>query len=610
MPLAQPVDVLQLGLAASIPAISARITSTNLYLLSPLGALFTLRATANANGNGNDDDDDHNPNFTRCNQHRIPHNSTSRRLCLGETNASNRLRCLDPITNTSSTSSSTFVTSPASPTNIISPTLDRKTTNIHVSALEAHTLKPTPTGQHVQPLKPALLNTFASPFRTRAAAKKDDKLPRIISQPGRLWNPTNSTPRPPPVAATRCAPKSQIRRLSTPPPPPIPIPHPTLQVTSVPDDSDFAGPGDIPLLSLAEQRQTRHLDSARASLQIEGQLSEDKKVCLPPSVRHSYDNQRPSDPSEDEHLRAAQLPSDLPSKKPIVTGFRKRGQGVTDRDRARAVSFGLVRPEPPEQAVTQSGKGKEKAAMTQPSNADPSRGFSHDLERGPDALGHQPNRSTLSLPGDIGSTISSNSSIVGDPDQPGLGEEWGPSHPCFPHLNPHVPVSSNEYKTTRIIRIRRDWLVAGDLGPAFSNMYPEILDPAGVSEQEFRRVIEKLNGTLLPIFNPYHWRNILDGVLGVLSGWVWEDFGLTNAKTSLNALEMWIEQWNAEMEKTTGPDALSPKIISLRRTGYMNLDFQIPDPEVSISNSEPASRSGPPIEPIEPITPDGAQAAP
>ncbi|KAI0148445.1 Golgin subfamily A member 7/ERF4 family-domain-containing protein [Xylariaceae sp. FL1272] len=593
MPLSQPVDFVQPGLVA----ISARITSTNLFLSSPLGAPGILRATAYANAS---DSDDSNFNPSHRNHHGIYHNSTSQRHCLRGRNTPTTLPCLDTIANTSSTSSN-------GPANPVSSTVDRKATNVHVSALEAHTLKPIPTGQHVQPLRPALLNNFASPFRTRAAADKDDKhLPRIISQPGRLWNPTNSTPRPPPVAATRNAPKSRIRRSSTPPPPPIPVQHPTLEVTSVPDDSDFTGPGDIPLLSLAEQRQTRHPDSARVSLQIEGRLSEDKRVSLPPSVRHSYDNQRTSDRSQDDRPRPAQPPPDLLPKKSAITGFRKRGQSITERGRARAVSFGLVRPQPPKQAVPVSRKGKEKASMAQPNNADPSQGFSDDLERGPDVLDHQPNRSTLSLPDGIGSTISSNSSIVGDPDQPGLGEEWGPSHPCFPHLNPHVPISSNEYKTTRIIRIRRDWLVAGDLGPAFSNMYPEILDPAGVSEQEFRRVIEKLNGTLLPIFNPYHWRNVLDGVLGVLSGWAWEDFGLTNAKTGLNALEMWIEQWNAEMEKTTGPDALSPKIISLRRTGYMNLDFQIPDPEVSISNSEPASRSGPPI---TPTASNGAQAA-
>ena len=207
----------------------------------------------------------------------------------------------------------------------------------------------------------------------------------------------------------------------------------------------------------------------------------------------------------------------------------------------------------------------------------PSRGFSGDLERGPDILGHHHNGSRSSLPdGMVSPVSSSDSSIMGDPDQPDPSDEWGPQHPCFPHLNPHVPLNSPEYAQTRIIRIRRDWLIEGDLAPTFSNLYPEILDPAGVSEQEFRRVIEKLNRELVPIFSPYSWRNVLDAVLGLLTGWVWDDLGFTNAKVRLRDLEGWIEQWNAEMEKAAGGSdetggVLAPKIVPLRRTGYMSV---------------------------------------
>jgi hypothetical protein len=263
--------------------------------------------------------------------------------------------------------------------------------------------------------------------------------------------------------------------------------------------------------------------------------------------------------------------------------------------RNRAISFGLVRPISP--SAGQADKGKGKAIMTTAEKGDLSPGFTKDLERGGDVIGHHHNDSRTSLPDGIGSEISSsNSSIMGDPDQPDNAEEWGPLHPCFPHLNPHVPVTSPEYTTTRIIRVRRDWLIEGDLAPTFSNLYPEILDPAGVSEQEFRRIIEKLNGELIPTFNPYNWRNIADNVLGLLTGWIWDDLGLTNAKTKLNHLEQWIENWNAEMEKTLGADEgnIVPKIVPLRRTGYMNLDIQIQDPEIAPSASEPAaSRSGP-----------------
>ncbi|KAL2141152.1 hypothetical protein VTI28DRAFT_2736 [Corynascus sepedonium] len=235
---------------------------------------------------------------------------------------------------------------------------------------------------------------------------------------------------------------------------------------------------------------------------------------------------------------------------------------------------------------------------------DAAGGFAPDLERGPSALNHR--HSTASGVSGIGSAISSSdSSIMGDPDQPpDNGEEWGPQHPCYPHLNPHVPVDSPEYANTRIIRVRRDWLLEGDLAPTFSNLYPDILDPAGVSEQEFRRVIDKLNSELVQIFSPYAWRNILDNALGLATGWLWDDLGFTSAKARLRNLEQWIEQWNAEMEKAAGSEegVIPPKIVPLRRTGYMTLDIQIPDPELAPASptTASASRDGPDSLPAEP----------
>lgn len=223
------------------------------------------------------------------------------------------------------------------------------------------------------------------------------------------------------------------------------------------------------------------------------------------------------------------------------------------------------------------------------------RSYSKDLERGPDVLNsngggsgtikeeHDHRNSTVSMPDGIGSAISSsNSSIMGDPEaQPDAGEEWGPQHPCFPHRNPHVPMDSSEYVTTRIIRIRRDWLIAGDLAPTFSNLYPEILDPAGMPELEFRRVVDKLNKELCGIFEPWTVYNIVDGVLGFVTGWLWEDLGMTTAKRRLSQLERWIERWNDSMARGTngsrsglvedGP--IPPKIIPLRETGYMTVSW-------------------------------------
>ena len=342
----------------------------------------------------------------------------------------------------------------------------------------------------------------------------------------------------------------------------MPLSHPALDAAADAADPIGTGAGDYPLLTLPEQRQIRHSSSTRGSLQVERTGSE-KRVSLPKSIRHSYDGKTatPSPVPSQEPVAGPSVPPPEPvAHKPRVTGFRRRGQSVSHP----TVGAGLVLNKG---GPSRLDKGKGKAVMAP--NED-------DLERGPDVVATQ-RRSTASVPDGIGSAVSSsNSSIMGDPEaQQDAGEEWGPQHPCFPHLNPHVPIDSPEYTTTRIIRIRRDWLLEGDLAPTFSNLYPEILDPAGLSEQEFRRVVEKLNAELVPIFNPYTFRNMVDGVLGLVTGWLWEDFGLTGAKSRLAKLENWIEQWNSETEKTSSPDdgAIPPKLIPLRRTGYLTVSL-------------------------------------
>lgn len=400
-----------------------------------------------------------------------------------------------------------------------------------------------------------------SPFRNRAAAASNTPhwpLRRLSA--ARLWNPTNSTPR---GATTR------VRRPSAPPPPAVPLEHPTLGGSN---DPIGTGAGDYPLLTVPEQRQSRHSLSTRASLHLE---TNERRISLPGPVRHSYDQKRLSiTPSPVEEPAAgpsrperAYYPREEQPRIPGARAARRRGQSVVVPS-----SVGLVVDRSAQTRRLDKGKGKE--IMASPDNGpDGGRGVSQDLERGPDVL--DPRRSTASRISGIGSAISSDdSSIMGDPDQQpaDVGDEWGPQHPCYPHLNPHVPVDSPEYSSTRIIRIRRDWLVEGDLAPTFSNLYPEILDLAGLSEQEFRRIIEKLNGTLIPTFSPYNWRNVVDGVLGLATGWLWEDFGFTGIKWRLKHLEQWIDAWNDRMAKSVREEgAIAPKIISPRRTGYMTV---------------------------------------
>ena len=328
-----------------------------------------------------------------------------------------------------------------------------------------------------------------------------------------------------------------------------------------------AAPGEYPLLTLPEQRQKRHSTSTRASLQVERSgSSNENRISLPRSVstditRKKSGESSPLEPKLDKGKERAveyyQDDTTLQKLERNPTGYRKRGQSISNLPTAPVPGLSF-------------DKGKGKATM------------STDLERGPaPEAPYEPggtsqfphNGSNISLPTGIGPAMSSNNtSIIGSDGPPtNPAEEWGPQHPCFPHMNPHVPLSSLLYQTTRIIRIRRDWMLEGDLAPTFSNLYPEILDPAGVSEQEFRTVIERVNNELIPAFNPWTPRNMFDGIMGMLTGWIWDDLGLTGVKSRLKKVETYLEEWNREMERRSKEVGSAPRIVSLRRTGFLNV---------------------------------------
>ncbi|RPB05605.1 hypothetical protein L873DRAFT_520757 [Choiromyces venosus 120613-1] len=151
--------------------------------------------------------------------------------------------------------------------------------------------------------------------------------------------------------------------------------------------------------------------------------------------------------------------------------------------------------------------------------------------------------------------------------------EWNASHPCFPHRNPYVPTNSPLFESTRVIRIQRDFMINGDLSPAYSNTFPDILEPY-VSEERFRMVIARVNEDLDKAFNPWNMWNWLDAMIGLFTLWVLEDIIDTYIKRKLRVVEAFLQQQNEELEKA-GSQAV---FVPLRRTGYMNLDIQIPDP--------------------------------
>lgn len=232
---------------------------------------------------------------------------------------------------------------------------------------------------------------------------------------------------------------------------------------------------------------------------------------------------------------------------------------------------------------TVRNESREASSLRPPDRAH--LGFDPAAPRGPyddERPRHVQSQTSLRSHSQIASIPSNNRPQTRGEPEPEVAEElaWGPAHPCFPHINSHVPIGSDEFMTTRLIRIRRDWMVKGDLAPTFSNLYPEILDPL-LPEQEFRKVIATVNDELIKAFDPFSFRNWLDGALGLLTGWLWEDIGAPAIKGRLRRVEDWIERWNREVGAKDGVH-----IWSLRRTAYMSLDIQIPDPKVGIIHSE------------------------
>ncbi|WPG98142.1 Hypothetical protein R9X50_00092800 [Acrodontium crateriforme] len=171
---------------------------------------------------------------------------------------------------------------------------------------------------------------------------------------------------------------------------------------------------------------------------------------------------------------------------------------------------------------------------------------------------------------------------------------WGPNHPCFPHPNSHCAPDSREFETTRVIRVRKDWLAAGDLYPQFANLYPEILDPL-VTDAEFRFLISNLNTRLRNAFDPQSGRAKFDAVMGLVTGYFWEDVGFTGSKRGVKAIETFLDEWNRN-KKQEGVDV---RVVQIRTTGYMSLDFIVPDPGIDRIDSERAESMAGGIGPAE-----------
>jgi hypothetical protein len=327
----------------------------------------------------------------------------------------------------------------------------------------------------------------------------------------RLWNPQNSSPRPPPTARSR--PQQQQQQQQQQHPPPSAPREPNVPVERPRSERD-----EYPLLTLPQRRQSRQ-SPAPSSLLVERSTAGDDitrsgrtSIGLPP----------------DQARGRTSLPHDYESRSPTP-----------------GPSMSVAHDAPPPSAPQQPDTLDVEAAKRPP----------------PQSAGGR-----VSLPGSARTSLSRSRSHRTNGDGDDASEfPWGPSHPCFPHPNPHVPLNSELYETTKIIRIKRDWMVKGDLAPTFANLYPEILDPL-VPEDDFRDVVKKINDSLVAAFDPFTFRAWLDAVMGVATFWLWDDVGMSGVKKQLNELESWIDRWNRKVGEKE-----AVKIIPLRRTGYLTV---------------------------------------
>lgn len=357
------------------------------------------------------------------------------------------------------------------------------------------------------------------------------------------------------------------------------IPRPTPVHFSQPDRADSiekpSGRETRTLLTLPEQRRSRqnspNTPTFQESFTPDLESGHRTSIGLPSNQRRSAQSldlpfspmsqEKPlpasppvTKPPTRQNTQEREISANLPSKLASNYGFSEQDQPAhpprrvsSQRSLHHVRSLGSVHSST--FARTDSGPAPPLPASQQATPTQAQHSPNTDLERGPgsDGTDHV------------------------DEEPP-----WGSSHPCYPHLNPHVPLHSPTYNATRIIRIRRDWMVMGDLAPTYSNMYPEILDPL-LPEQEFRYIINHINRTLIKAYDPMSISNWVDGIMGFLTGWFWEDVRTGGVKGELKKLEAWIEEWNRTIGAGDGV-----KLIPLRRTGYMCLDIQIPDPQVRV----------------------------
>lgn len=158
-----------------------------------------------------------------------------------------------------------------------------------------------------------------------------------------------------------------------------------------------------------------------------------------------------------------------------------------------------------------------------------------------------------------------------------LNEDAGPGH----YLNPHAPLGSLRAQSTRIVRVPRDYLLYGDLAPAFSVAYPSLLHPY-LPCASFHALVEEINRLLWEAYNPRNAWNLFDTVLALLTFWLSEHLYVPHhtkvspsrvtaclISQTLYSIEQLLERKNEEWKVAGNP----LQVVSLRRTAFLNVSI-------------------------------------
>ena len=389
-----------------------------------------------------------------------------------------------------------------------------------------------------RPRRTSRRSFLTHPFSRQQSSQRSTLLRHTRRSPSQLLNPINHVPRPTPSASSLRSPT-----LGT-----FPAAGAALLSTAnrrLPDNEPSLPQGGITSEQTRQGRGNRVRGDRRFNIrqpQRQGTHFGSEPVAGPSTAMSQAEKQGHDDHSSED------LPKEIKTVPPSRYNTQDRDveAGLPASQSMLGQTYGIGADDLPNQPPRQR---KSHGSLHEPQS-----GISHTQER------------------------KASGQIGGARDAEMIKEElaWGPQHPCYPHLNPHVPMHSDEYANTRIIRVKRDWMVRGDLAPTFSNLYPEILDPL-LPEHQFRRIIEHVNRSLVISFDPFRKRNWLDVTFGFLTGWLWDDLGWGGVKKQLSDVERWLTTWNHEYGEAEGV-----KVIPLRRTAYMSVDIQIPDPQIRI----------------------------